>query len=80
MYKFRVTNLHLNKELSIALKSIYGIGFYKSNFILALLGISSPFFLDRLNTYYKDILFFYLETFVMSKPVLIDLLDYVLKS
>lgn len=66
MYKFRVTNLYLNKELSVALKSIYGLGWHKTNYILALLGISYPFFLDNLNNYYKDILFFYLEMFVMS--------------
>lgn len=66
MYKFRITNLYLNKELSVTLKSIYGLGWHKSNYILALLGISYPFFLDDLNNYYKDVLFFYLEMFVMS--------------
>jgi small subunit ribosomal protein S13 len=66
MYKFRVTNLYLNKDLSVALKSIYGLGWYKTNYILALFGISYHFPLDNLNNYYKDILFFYLEAFVMS--------------
>ncbi len=58
MYKFRVTNLYLSKELSIALKSIYGIGFYKANLITALLGISSPFFLDSLIYIIKIYYFF----------------------
>lgn len=66
MYKFRVTNLNENKELSVALKSIYGLGWYKVNFILARLGISNLFFVDDLNTYYKDVLFFYLEFFIVS--------------
>lgn len=66
MYKFRTTNLHLNKQLNITLKSIYGMGFFKSNYILSILGISISFFLDDLNTYYKDILFFYLESYIMS--------------
>lgn len=30
------------------------------------MGISSPFFLDDLNLYYKDLLFFYLEDYVLS--------------
>ena len=66
MYKFRVTNLYLNKELSVALKSIYGLGWHKVNFILARLGISNLFFVNELNEYYKDILFFYLESFIVS--------------
>jgi small subunit ribosomal protein S13 len=66
MYNFRVTNLNLNKELSIALKNIYGLSWYKVNFILARLGIPHLFFVDDLNNYYKDILFFYLEFFIVS--------------
>ena len=51
MYKFRVTNLELDKELSVALKSIYGLGWHKVNFILARLGISNLFFVNELNEY-----------------------------
>ncbi len=66
MYKFRITNLNLNKELSVALTFIFGLGWHKVNYILARLGICYPFFVDELNNYYKDILFFYLENFVIS--------------
>lgn len=66
MYKFRVTDLDENKEISVILKSIYGIGWHKSSYILSLIGISSPSFLDNLNSFYKDILFFYLESFVLT--------------
>ena len=66
MYKFRITNLNLNKELSIALNFIYGLGLFKSNYILSRLGIPFLFFVDDLNNYYKDLLFFYLEFFIIS--------------
>ena len=66
MYKFRVTDLPLNKELSVALKSIDGLGWRKVNFILSKIGISHSILVENLNLYYKDILFFYLENFVMS--------------
>ncbi len=66
MYKFRVTNLPLNKELAVALKAIDGLGWHKINLILSRLGISNFIFVDNLNLYYKDLLFFYLENFVMS--------------
>jgi small subunit ribosomal protein S13 len=66
MYKFRVTDLPLNKELSVALKSIDGLGWRKVNYILSKLGISNYILVENLNLYYKDLLFFYLEKFVMS--------------
>jgi len=67
MYKFRTTVLNVNKELSVSLKLIYGLGWYKVNYILSRLGISNIFFLNSLNIYYKDILFFYLGKMVLSK-------------
>lgn len=66
MYKFRVNNLLLNKELAVALKSVDGLGWHKVNYILSRLGISNFLLVDDLNLYYKDLLFFYLENFVMS--------------
>lgn len=66
MYKFRVSNLPLNKGLSIALKAIDGLGWHKINFILSRLGIAHSITVENLNLYYKDLLFFYLENFVMS--------------
>ena len=66
MYKFRITDLPLNKELSVALKSIDGLGLRKANYILSKLGISHLILVENLNLYYKDLLFFYLENFVMS--------------
>lgn len=35
MFLFRDFNLGLDKELRFALKNIYGIGFYKSNYLLS---------------------------------------------
>lgn len=66
MYKFRVTDLPLNKNLSIALKSINGLSWHKIRFILSRLGIAHSILVENLNLYYKDLLFFYLENFVMS--------------
>jgi len=68
MYKFRINYLDINKELSVALTSIYGLNWYKSNFILAKLGFPYPSFVNDLNNYYKTILFFYLEDYIISKP------------
>jgi small subunit ribosomal protein S13 len=62
-----MTVLNLNKLLSIVLNYIYGIGLYKINYLLSRLGISNIFLAGDLNTYYKDILFYYLEFFIMSQ-------------
>lgn len=66
MFKFRMTILNLNKGLSIVLNYIYGLGWYKINYLLSRLGISNFFLASDLNLYYKDILFYYLEFFIMS--------------
>ena len=66
MFKFRMTILNLNKGLSTVLNYIYGLSWYKINILLSRLGISNVFFVDDLNNYYKDILFYYLESFIMS--------------
>jgi len=44
MYKFRTSVLQINKELSVSLKSIYGLSWYKISYIVSKLGISNPFF------------------------------------
>lgn len=66
MFKFRMTVFNLNKCLLIVLNYIYGLCWYKINFLLARLGISTIFFVNDLNNYYKDLLFFYLELFIIS--------------
>lgn len=70
MYKFRTTVLPLNKKLSVSLKNIYGIGWYKINYILSFLGFSFLFFINSLNSYYCDLLFFYLTKLVQSQVYL----------
>jgi len=62
-----MTVLNLNRLLSIVLNYIYGLGLYKINYLLSRLGISNIFLAGDLNTYYKDILFYYLEFFIMSQ-------------
>lgn len=61
-----MTILNLNKELSIVLNYIYGLSWYKISILLARLGISNAFFVNELNNYYKDLLFYYLEFFIMN--------------
>ena len=70
MFKFRMTILNLNKELSVVLNYIYGLSWYKINILLARLGISNIFFVNELNNYYKDLLFYYLEFFIMNMLIL----------
>jgi small subunit ribosomal protein S13 len=67
MYKFRVTSLPLNKQLTASLKYIYGAGWRKINNLLASLGISLSFFINSLNFYYRDLIVFYLSRLVLSK-------------
>lgn len=68
MYKFRTTDFLLNKDLSVVLQQIYGLGLYKANFIIARLGLSFPFFTNNLNDYYCFLLFFFLNRWVLTQP------------
>jgi small subunit ribosomal protein S13 len=67
MFKFRITNIILNKDLTIILKTIYGVSWYKAIKILSYLGISYLCYLNDLNNFKKDLLFFYLENFIISE-------------
>ena len=48
MFSFRDTIFPLNKELRSSLQVLPGIGFYKSNFICAKVGLSYPFSISNL--------------------------------
>ena len=45
MYKFRITELKLDKELNFSLQLIYGVGRSKVNFLLAKLELGFLFLL-----------------------------------
>ena len=66
MYKFRVTDFTLDKDICVILKNIYGLGWHKVKFLLARFGLSYPFIINDLNLYHKDLLFHHLEYYVMS--------------
>jgi ribosomal protein S13 len=59
MYKFRSTDLSTYKEIFISLKKIYGVGWHKSKYILAKLGLAFPFFIFNLIFIEKIYYFFY---------------------
>lgn len=44
MFLFRDVTLNINREIRFALRQIFGVGFFKSNVILAKLVLVIPFF------------------------------------
>jgi len=67
MFKFRLNNLPINRELLVALKEIYGLGWSKIKILLSKIGFSYISLVGSMHNYYKDLLFFYLENFIISK-------------
>jgi len=56
----------MNRELRAALQTIRGIGYRKSVFICAKVGIIYPFFIQDLNSYFFSILTFLFKMMVKS--------------
>lgn len=52
MSSFRNFALDINKELSVSLQAIMGVGWYTSRVVLSRLGIPYPFFHKNVNNYY----------------------------
>ena len=67
MYKFRLNYFNINSQWSSALRFIFGIGWYKSFKILSSVGFSDYALVGKINNFYKDILFYYLENFIMTE-------------
>lgn len=51
MFLFRDFTLETNREIHLALRQIYGIGWRKSRIVLAKVGIGYPFYLNKINNY-----------------------------
>ena len=66
MFLFRDAILTEIKEIRVSLKSIYGVGWYKANFISIKLGLSNPFFSANLNDYNINIILYLLKGLVLS--------------
>lgn len=67
MFLFRDKEIPLNKELRVALQSIFSIGWHKSVLIASKLGFSYPFFINNLNAYNFSLIFFMLKKLTLSE-------------
>lgn len=61
MFIYKQYTLNINREVSLALQIIYGIGWYKSNLISSKMGLSFPFVFKNLNNYNLQVLSFILD-------------------
>jgi hypothetical protein len=66
MFSFRNFVLPLNRELRSSLQTIGGMGYRKSIFICAKIGIAYPFFIINLSFYFFFILTFLFKIFIIS--------------
>jgi len=66
MFLFRDFSLHIDREIRSSLQQIFGIGWHKAGLILARVGISYPFFIKNINSYYFSIIVYLLKGIVIS--------------
>lgn len=66
MFSFRNQDLPENREITAALRHIWGVGYRKSILIVTKLGFAFPFFMSNLNNYYFTLLSFLLHLTVLS--------------
>jgi len=67
MFLFRDKEIPLNKELRVALQSIWSVGWHKSLVITSKLGFAYPFFINNLNNYNFALIFFMLKRLTLSE-------------
>jgi len=63
MFVYKQYTLNTNREIRLAIQSIYGIGWHKSILICSKMGLSFPFLFKNLNNYNIQILSFILDFF-----------------
>jgi len=61
MFIYKQANLPINREIRNSLQAIYGIGQHKSFLISSRLGLSFPFFINKLNFYQFGLLCYVLN-------------------
>lgn len=66
MFSFRNTDLPINREFCSALQHLSGVGWRKSTFIAARVGLPYPFFINNLNYYQFGLVSFLLKYLVLS--------------
>jgi small subunit ribosomal protein S13 len=63
MFTYKQYNLNIRRDVRLSLHSIYGIGWLKSIFICARLGLSYPYLLSNINFYNGNLLSYVLDFF-----------------
>ena len=63
MFVYKQVIFQLNLEVRAALQNIYGIGWHKSFYICARMGLVYPFLVKNLNIYYALLLYYILDFF-----------------
>jgi len=66
MFLFREVQLSEKNEIRISLRKIYGVGWYKSNYIINKLGLSFPLLGTNINSYNINIILYLLKGLVLS--------------
>lgn len=66
MFLFRDFPLKVDKEIRFSLKNIYGLGLRKTYYISARAGLGYPFYLNKINSYYFEIIHLLLKGLILS--------------
>jgi ribosomal protein S13 len=66
MYLFREATLELDREIRCSLKNIYGLGLRKAIYISSRVGLSHPFYLNKITPYYFSLIHFLLKHLIIS--------------
>lgn len=66
MFLFRDFTLDSNKEIRVALRQIYGVGWRKAIYVTSRIGLGYPFYLNKINAYNYGIIVFLLKFLVVS--------------
>lgn len=61
MFIYKQFSLSTNREVTLSLQMIYGIGWHKSSLISTKMGLSFPFIFKNLNNYNLQLLSFILD-------------------
>lgn len=75
MFLFRDFHITERKELRASIRIIYGLSWWKANFILNKIGFSNPFFANNLNDYYIYLIIFLLKGYVLSSSKIKRIID-----
>jgi len=75
MFLFRDFNITEKKEIRVSIKIIYGLGWWKANYILNKIGVSYPFFSNNLNDYYINLIIFLLKGYILSDSKIKRIID-----